>query len=147
MSTQSNLAATRRMIEEVWNEGRFGLLDELVADDFVNHDPADPGDVRGRDAYRARIAMYRTAMPDLKISIEKAFAADEFVAMRWRAEGTNDGELEGLPTTHKRVSVSGMSIGRHDDDGRLLENWDQWDNMGFMAQLGMLPEAAAAGGR
>jgi SnoaL-like polyketide cyclase len=49
----------------------------------------------------------------------------------------------GMPPTHKAMSITGLSIDRFDADGRLPETWDQWDNLGSMTQMGLIPETAA----
>jgi steroid delta-isomerase-like uncharacterized protein len=145
MSAESNLANARRIVDEAWNQRRLDVLDEVLSPDFVNHDPADPEDVRGIDAIKERVRGYHTAMPDLVVTIEEAFASGDLVATRWNARGTNEGELAGMPATHKQMNITGMSIDRFDADGKLRETWDQWDNLGFMTQLGLIPETAAAG--
>jgi steroid delta-isomerase-like uncharacterized protein len=146
MSAEDNVATAQRIVDEAWNARNLDALDELVASDVVNHDPADPEDVRGLDALKERIAGYHAAMSDLKVTFDEAFGSGDFVATRWHAEGTNDGELAGMPATGKRVSMTGLSIDRFDADGKLAETWDQWDNLGFMQQLGMIPEGATATG-
>lgn len=145
MSAESNIATARRIVDEAWNQRRLEVLDEVLATDFVNHDPADPEDVRGVDAIKERLRGYHTAMPDLVVTIEEAFASGDLVATRWNARGTNEGELAGMPATHKTMTITGLSIDRFDADGKLCETWDQWDNLGFMTQLGLIPETAAAG--
>jgi steroid delta-isomerase-like uncharacterized protein len=145
MSAESNLATARRIVDEAWNQRRLDVLDETLSPDFVNHDPADPEDVRGIDAIKERVRSYHTAMPDLAVTIEEAFASGDLVATRWNARGTNEGELAGMPATHKQMNITGMSIDRFDADGKLCETWDHWDNLGFMTQLGLIPETAAAG--
>jgi steroid delta-isomerase-like uncharacterized protein len=142
MSAEQNLAASRRIVEEAWNEGNLGVIDQLCASDCVDHDLSSHEDTRGLAANKERVQMYRTAMPDLQVSIEDAVASGDEVATRWTARGTNDGELMGNPPTHKHVEITGMSIDRFDADGKLVEIWDQWDNLGFMQQLGMAPQMA-----
>jgi predicted ester cyclase len=83
-------------------------------------------------------------MPDMKITIEDVVANDNTCVVRWTARGTNDGELMGAPPTGRHVDITGISIDRYNADGKLVEIWDQWDNFGFMGQLGLVPEAAAA---
>ena len=146
MSAEDNAAAARRAVEEGFNQGRLEVFDEICAPDVVTHDPAEQEDVRGIDAHKERTAAYRTAMPDLKVTIEEIFASGDLVASRWTARGTNDGELMGMPPTGNRVEITGNSIDRFDSEGRLAETWDQWDNAGFMAQLGIGAEAAAQAG-
>jgi steroid delta-isomerase-like uncharacterized protein len=146
MAAEDNATAARRALEEGFNQGRLEVFDEICAPDVVTHDPAEQEDVRGIEAQKERTAGYRTAMPDLKVTIEEIFASGDFVATRWTARGTNDGELMGMPPTGNRVEITGNSIDRFDAEGKLVETWDQWDNAGFMAQLGIPAEAAAQAG-
>ena len=146
MSADANAAAAKRVIEEAFSHGRLEVFDEVCSPDVVSHDPAEPEDVRGIEAHKERVRMYRTAMTNLEVTFDDLFAAGDRVAARWRARGTNDGELMGMPPTGKSVEITGISIDRFDADGRLVETWDQWDNAGFMAQLGISPEVAAQAG-
>ena len=86
-------------------------------------------------------------MSDLECVVEDQFASGDKVCTRWTARGTNDGELLGMAPTGKRAEVTGISIDRFDDEGRIVETWDQWDNAGFMVQLGLAPEPAGAQAR
>jgi steroid delta-isomerase-like uncharacterized protein len=142
MSTEECLAASRRVIEEAWNQGKLAMLDEICTAEFVEHDPSAEEDVRGMDALRERITGYRTAFPDLHVSIDDAFASGNEVVLRWNAEGTNDGELLGAPATHRHMQITGISIDRFDENGKIAEVWDEWDNLGMMRQLGMAPAEA-----
>ena len=146
MSADGNAAAAKRIIDEAFNEGRFGVFDEVCSSDVVTHDPAEAEDVRGIDAHKQRVRMYRAAMSDLNVALEDVFARGDRVASRWTARGTNDGEMMGMSPTGKRIEITGLSIDRFDSDGKLVETWDQWDNAGFMTQLGVTPEMAAQAG-
>jgi steroid delta-isomerase-like uncharacterized protein len=139
MSAEANAAATQRILEEAWNNGNFGVLDELCAADCVDHDLAMHEEVSGLEANKERIRGYRAAMPDLHVTIDDLVASGDRVVTRWHASATNDGELMGNPPTHRHVEFTGMSIDRFDSDGRLAETWDQWDNLLFMQQLGLAP--------
>jgi steroid delta-isomerase-like uncharacterized protein len=146
MSEEDNAAAARRIIDEGFNAGRMEVFDEVCAPDVVTHDPAEQENLRGTEAHKERTMGYRTAMPDLVVTIEDIFASGDRVASRWTASGTNDGELMGMPPTHRRVEITGLTIDRFDADGRLAESWDQWDNAGFVSQLGISPETLAEAG-
>jgi steroid delta-isomerase-like uncharacterized protein len=143
MSAEANAATARRILDEAWNKGNIDLLDELCAPDCVDHDLATHEEVQGLQANKERVRGYRTAMPDLHVAIDDLVASGDRVVTRWHATGTNDGELMGNPPTHRRMEITGMSIDRFDADGRLAETWDQWDNLVFMQQLGLVPEMAA----
>jgi predicted ester cyclase len=68
-------------------------------------------------------------------------AEGDLVAGPWRATGTHQGELMGIPATGKPISISGMGMDRV-VDGKIVESWGNWDAMGMMAQLGVIPAAA-----
>jgi steroid delta-isomerase-like uncharacterized protein len=146
MSVEANIEAARRVIEEAFDQGRLEVLDEVCSPDYVDHDPAEPEDLRGIPAQKERVVGYRTAMPDLNVTVEDVCASDDKVCIRWTARGTNDGEFAGMPPTGRRVEITGLSMDRFDADGKLVESWDQWDNLGFMSQLGVSPEAIAQAG-
>jgi steroid delta-isomerase-like uncharacterized protein len=146
MSAEDNAEAARRILEEGFNEGRLEVFDEVCAPDVVSHDPAQPEDVLGIEAHKERVRGYRTAMPDLHVTLEDVVSAGDKVATRWTARGTNDGEFMGMPPTNRPVEITGLSLDRFDEDGQVVETWDQWDNVGFMSQLGISPEQMAQAG-
>jgi len=140
--TEENIAAARRVFEEVWNNGDLEVMDEVCTEDFVNHDPL-LGD-RDRDAAKENVRAYRQAFPDLRIEILDAFGADDKVVMRWRAQGTFENELMGQqPTGESGSPVEGIAIDRF-EGGRIAESWAQWDTLTFMRDIGAIPEQAAA---
>jgi steroid delta-isomerase-like uncharacterized protein len=143
MNAEANAATARRILEESWNQGNLDVLDQLCAPDCVDHDLSTHEEIYGLDANKERVRGYRAAMPDLHVTIDDLIASGDRVVTRWRASGTNEGELMGNPPTHRHAEFTGMSIDRFDADGRLVETWDQWDVMSFMQQLGMAPAMEA----
>ena len=141
MSAESNKALSRRLLEEAFNAGNIDVIDELVTTDFVNHDAALPEPMVGPDAAKASIGGYRTAFPDLRIMIEEQIADNERVATRWSAKGTHQGELMGMGPTGKQATVTGITIDRI-VDGRIAESWTNWDTLGMLQQLGVVPVLA-----
>jgi steroid delta-isomerase-like uncharacterized protein len=139
--------ASRRLLEESFNAGNFALIDELVASDAVNHDPAAPAelrDLRGPEVLKRIATVYRTAFPDLRMTVDDVIAADDKVVLRWHSEGTHRGDLAGLAPTGARGSVTGMSIDRW-KDGKIVEAWAEWDNLGLARQLGAAPPEGSVG--
>jgi steroid delta-isomerase-like uncharacterized protein len=139
--------ASRRLLEESFNTGNFALIDELVASDAVNHDPAAPAelrDLRGPEVLKRIATVYRTAFPDLRMTVDDVIAADDKVVLRWHSEGTHRGDLAGLAPTGARGSVTGMSIDRW-KDGKIVEAWAEWDNLGLARQLGAAPPEGSVG--
>ena len=89
-------------------------------------------------------SMYRTAFPDVRITVDDVIAAGDKVVLRWHSEGTHRGKLEGLAPTGARASVTGISIDRW-QDGKVVEAWTQWDNLGLARQLGAAPPEGSVG--
>ena len=137
-----NLAeASRRLLEQTFNEGNFQVIDELVAPDAVNHDPATPASMRalrGPEVLKRTVSMYREAFPDVRMTVDDLIAAGDKVVLRWHSEGTHNGELQGLAPTGTHGSVTGISID-HWKDGKIVEVWVEWDNFGLARQLGAAP--------
>jgi steroid delta-isomerase-like uncharacterized protein len=141
MSAESNKALSRRLLEEAFNAGNIDVIDELVTTDFVNHDAALPEPLIGPDAAKSSIRGYRTGFPDLRITVEEQIADDMGVATRWSAKGTHEGELMGMAPTGKQATVTGITIDRI-VDGRIAESWTNWDTLGMLQQLGVVPVLA-----
>ena len=141
MSAESNKALSRRLLEEAFNVGNIDVIDELVTTDFVNHDAALPEPMIGPDAAKASISGYRTAFPDLRLTVEEQIADDQGVATRWSAKGTHEGDLMGMAPTGKQATVTGITIDRI-VDGRIAESWTNWDTLGMLQQLGVVPVLA-----
>jgi SnoaL-like polyketide cyclase len=83
--------ASRQLLEQSFTEGNFELIDRLVAAEAVNHDPATPArmrHMRGPEVLKRMATMYRTAFPDLRITVHDVIAADDKVVLRWHSEGT-----------------------------------------------------------
>ncbi|GAC1326052.1 MAG: ester cyclase [Thermoleophilaceae bacterium] len=135
----------RRFYDEVFNEGRLDVLDEIIAPDYVDHDPQNPyGDVRGPQGAKELVSMYRQAFPDVHFTIDQMLAEGDMVVTRWRATGTHSGELMGLAPTGKRVEVAGITMDRI-VDGMTLEGWTYWDTLGMMQQIGAAPTRGSVG--
>lgn len=141
MGTQENKVTVRSLIEEAFNKGNLSAIDELIADEYVNH--AAGADVNGRRGMKEFVTTYRSALPDYHCVIEEQIAEGDTVVTRWTARGTQDGELLGIPPTGKRVSLPGVVIDRL-ANGRLVETWLQADVLGMLQQLGVIPERAEA---
>jgi len=137
MATE-NEAVVRRTIDEAWNGGRFEVLDETVADQYIRHESALPSPV-GRAELKETIRRYRDAFPDLNIVIEDMVSSGDLVTTRWRASGTHRGDLMGLGATNKRSEVTGLNLTRF-LDGKVTEEWSEWNEADMLRQLGALPE-------
>lgn len=138
-----NKEASRRMIEEVFGGGKLDVADELVHEHAIGHDPALPGPVTGRDGVKASAQGYRSAFPDLAMTVDQSIGEGDLVATRWTARGTHEGELFGIPATGKEGTVTGITIDRF-EDGLIAESWTNWDTLGLLQQLGAVPAPQTA---
>ena len=141
MSADTNKEIVRRLGVEPW-EGKLGVIDELVAPDYVGHDPAQP-EMHGPEGIKQFITGYLAGFPDGRITIDGQLAEGDMVATRWTGRGTHQGELMGIPPTGKQVTVSGITISRV-KNGKVVEEWSNWDTLGMLQQLGVVPEMAGA---
>lgn len=141
--TETNKNVSRRVLEEIFNEGRYEIVGEVVGDDYVGYDPAQPELTIGPDGARRQAEGYRAAFPDLRLTIEDQIAEGEKVVTRWRGSGTHEGELFGIAATGKQTTVTGITIDRI-IDGRIVESWTNWDTLGLLQQLGAVAQPAHA---
>ena len=130
----------RRLMEEAFSQGNMDVVDELIAPDYVHHFPDDPegGGVRGPEGIKELFGSFRSAFPDLEGIIEEQVAEEDKMVMRYTVRGTHQGELQGIPPTGRRVTVVGMVMSRS-AGGKMVESWEQYENLGMMQQLGLAP--------
>jgi predicted ester cyclase len=122
---------------EVFNEGNFGLIDELIAPDFVEH-YAQPGVPPTREGFKQFAMAYRSAFPDLRYTVEDTIDAGDKIVQRLTASGTMKGDLLGIPASGTRATWTEIHIGRV-ADGQLVEHWGLVDQLGMLVQLGIVP--------
>jgi steroid delta-isomerase-like uncharacterized protein len=139
--SEENKATLRRVNDEVFSQGNLDLVDDLFAPNYVLHDPGIPGgELRGTESFKQQwVSMFRTAFPDLQLSVEDQVAEGDKVVTRYTGRGTHQGELMGIPPTNNEVVVSGIIISRV-SGGRIEEEWNSFDALGMMQQLGVIPE-------
>jgi steroid delta-isomerase-like uncharacterized protein len=117
------------------------VIDELVAPDYVGHDPSQP-ELHGPEGVKGFVTTYLSAFPDGRITIDEQLAEGDLVGSRWTGRGTHQGDLMGIPPTGKQVTVSGITVSRL-KDGKVVEEWSNWDTLGMLQQLGAVPSMAA----
>jgi steroid delta-isomerase-like uncharacterized protein len=126
---------SHRIFEEVWNNKNTAAIDELIAANYVHHDPQSPKSSDGNEGYKQLVAHYLNAFPDARFTIDQEIQEDDTAVTRWRVQGTHKGDLPTLPATNKSFSVAGVTIARA-KDGKIVEGWNIWDALGLMQQLG-----------
>ena len=122
---------------EVLNNGNFGLIDELVATDFVNRTP-QPGVSPTRDGFKQSAIALKTAFPDLRYAVEDTIQCGDKIVHRLSGSGTMTGEFMGVPATGKRTTWTEIHVARV-ANGRMTEHWGLVDQLGMLVQLGIVP--------
>ena len=135
---KENKIIIRRLYEEVWNQRKLGVVDELLSASHALNDPNNPGSQVGPALYKQRVVELTTALPDLCFTIEDTVAEGEKFVACWTFSGTHQGEYRGIPATGKKISVEGITI-HHIKNGKILDSYTRWDALGLMRQLGGVP--------
>ena len=148
MTPNDTKAIVRRFVEEVFVEGRKATVDELLADDFVAHTwPSTTGDSKAD--LKAAIDRAAKGLSDPTFTIDDLIGEGDQVAARLTTSATQTGEFMAMPPSGKRYEIEEIHWFRL-RDGKVVEHWHQFDQMGMMKQLGAMPgakEPATAGSR
>jgi steroid delta-isomerase-like uncharacterized protein len=142
--SEENKTVARRFLEELYNQGgNLDAADEIFAPNYIGH-VAGFEDLHGAEAVKQFAATYRQAFPDIQNTIEDVVAEGDKVTTRWTTNATHQGETEAFgPPTGNRVEITGMTIGRF-AEGKIVEEWTNFDALGLMQQLGLVPQAGQA---
>jgi predicted ester cyclase len=129
----------RRLLETMGTKGELPPLDDLIAEHYHDHDPANEQDTLGRDHIRREMEMWRGAF-DFTFTVEDLIAEGDRVCARWFWKGTHKGDFLGIAATGRECSMTGTTVFRCAGDGKVVEGWWEYDRLGLMAQLGVLDE-------
>lgn len=132
-----------RFGEEVFRQGNLDVIDELLAEDFVEHDPP-PGLPPDRDGVKEIFRGLHAGFTDQVFTVHDQIAGGDRVVERWTLTATHAGEWLDIPPTGRRVTVAGIDISRL-EAGRIVEHWSQADLLGLFEQLGAFPAVAPVG--
>ena len=119
----------------VYGQRDLEALERFLAPGFASAGPGGSMDLAG---HRAALAASLAAIPDFALEIEEQVAEGSTVVTRWRATGTHAGPLFGIPATGRAVTASAIHI-HHVANGLILDQWEQFDALGVLRQLGVLP--------
>jgi len=130
--SEKNKALVSRIPLEAFNQGKLEVIDEVIADNSVEHSPLPPGMPTGKEGLKALIKALRSAFPDYKVTIDLQVTEGDLVVQRATTTGTMKGEFAGMPPSGKKATI--------------VEHWGVQDQLGMLQQLGFIPapEAAAA---
>lgn len=136
-TAEQHKATARRWSEELWSRGNLAVADEIIAPDYVRHDPGDPFSARGPEDVKRLVTMLRTMLPDFAIEVHAIIAEGDMVVSRYTATATDTVGYLGMPPTGKAIRTSAIQIFRF-ANGKIVESWAARDDVGTLRQLGHL---------
>ncbi|MFQ6043361.1 MAG: ester cyclase, partial [Candidatus Poribacteria bacterium] len=132
-------ALARRGIEEIWNQKNLSAIDELIAPDYVQPLPAGMGEIAGPIGLKQFVASYLIAFPDINFEIHDIAVEGDLAAIRWTAHGSHLGPFMGIPPSGREgPGTTGITVTRF-ENGKQVESWAEWDALGLMGWLGVIP--------
>jgi predicted ester cyclase len=133
--SEENKDLVRRSWEAADNQD---VLDEVYTSDAVWHLPNQ--DIQGVEEFKQYLTLYKTALPDLNVTVEDELVEGEKVVNRFTLRGSHQGEVEEFgPPTGRQMELKGITISRI-KGGKIVEEWQAYDNLSVMQQLGLVPE-------
>ncbi len=137
MSSEENKRLVRRFYEEI-DKGNLDTMDELVAEDYLDHNPPPfPGLAAGREGLKQAFKIFWKATPGYH-QIEDQIAEGDKVVTRLTSFGKHEGDLPGAPRTGNDLKMTSITIHRV-ANGKLVEKWAEKDVIGFLKQIGVMP--------
>jgi steroid delta-isomerase-like uncharacterized protein len=137
---QENSILIRRWFEEVWNNGRMEAIDEMASPDVIGHGQAQHATDIGLREFKPFVQALRSAFPDMKVTIDYIIEQGDKVVARWTSTMTHRGEFLGIAPTGKKATITGTTTQRI-SGGKIVEGWDNWDQLGLLVQIGAVPAA------
>jgi len=140
MPADENKAIIQRFYDEVINGKNLDVLDEIMAENYIDHNAIYGGAI-GREGFRRASQAtpgIGTAFPDFRNDVDDLIGEGDKVACRWTASGTHQGEFLGIAATGQHIKWGGITIFRL-ENGKIAERWPMQDRLGFMQQLGAIP--------
>ncbi len=140
MSVERNKDTFRRYVEEVWKDEKLDIADEVFAEKYLSHQSDGTALERGPEDVKKFVKEYRSAFSDIEDIVEDMIGEGDRVVTRWTLRVTHTGEFRGIPATGKRITITGIGIFRFSEEGKVVESWDNLDQLGMLRQLGVIPE-------
>lgn len=130
-----NIDIVKHLWDEAWNNRNYSIIDEVYSPDVQYHGGAS-NELVGTGELKKLMNTFSSAFHDTKVTLDLLFAKDDLVAQKFLFEGIHDGTFAEIPPTGKKVKLSGISIS-HLEKGKITEEWEVFDELSFMKQLGM----------
>jgi predicted ester cyclase len=133
--SSENVERLERLLLKGFGQGDMSVLDEVVAEEFIEHQQGLP---QGREGLKNVIRTLRHSFPDLSYTVIQMVADEDKVWGHLRSRGTNEGSFMGQPPTGKTMEIEVIDIARF-EDGMMVEHWGVPDRLGVLLQLGLFP--------
>jgi predicted ester cyclase len=130
-----NKDTIRRMFDEIINEGRLELVDELFDPEFSSETPQG---ILDRDGFKHYVVGWRAGFPDIHCDVDDLIEEGDRVAWSVRAKGTHTGEFMGIAPTGRAVDFDSLNIAEF-RDGRGYRHQVLMNETKMMTQLGVMP--------
>lgn len=128
---EKNKAVARRVFDEIFNEGKFQVAEEIYSKDYVNHAPHRDASLAEDEAAQR---FEKQACPDLKMTVSQMVAEGDLVTVLWFATGTDTVRMGWMPATGAKIELRGITIWRV-TDGKIREEWTSFDELRVVREL------------
>lgn len=139
MASSEATTLVTRIFDEVINQGRLEIINDLFDEEFVDHGPG--GDLHGREAFRVVVSRWRAAFSDLRCEVSNIISDGDTVGWLVHTTGIHTGDALGFPATNKRIETVSPNIGIF-RGGKAVEHWAEQGMLATLQQLGVVPVMA-----
>jgi len=133
---EDNIKMYTNVWDEILNKGNIDMIDTHFASNYVNKTVSST--VNGQAEAKEFFGAFLTGFSDINFVVDEIFGVDDRIIKRWTFNGTHSGEFAGIPATGNQISLKGVSVSRI-VDGKIAEELDYMDDLGFLQQLGVIP--------
>jgi steroid delta-isomerase-like uncharacterized protein len=135
---ETNIAIARRLADEVFSKGDMRSFDDILADNYVNHNIPVPGVPATKAGFREVVLATRKAFPDVHVNVKDVVSEGDFVVFRDAVTATSRGEFFGVPANGKSLDWTEIHFLRI-ANGKIVEHWTNFDQVKILMQLGVIP--------
>jgi len=133
---EDNIKMYTNVWDEILNKGNIDMIDTHFASNYVNKTVSST--VNGQAEAKEFFGAFLTGFSDINFVVDEIFGVDDRIVKRWTFNGTHSGEFAGIPATNNKITLKGVSVARI-VDGKIVEELDYMDDLGFLQQLGAIP--------
>ena len=133
---EANIKMYTNVWDEILNKGNIDMIDTHFASNYVNKTVTST--VNGPSEAKEYFGAFLTGFSDIEFVVDEIFGVDDRIVKRWTFNATHTGEFGGIPATGNNITLKGVTVARI-VDGKIAEELDYMDDLGFLQQLGAIP--------